>query len=56
MKHTMTHLEVANEPSSYEFPILGNYALDSYFAGFVAESSLILNEQQSKITLQENMF
>jgi hypothetical protein len=56
MKHTMTNLEEANEPSSSEFPILGNYALDSYFGNFVVESSLIPNDQQYEIHYKKICF
>ena len=56
MKHTMTNLEEANETSSSGFLILGNYVLDSYFENFITESSLIPNNQQYEITLQENKF
>jgi ribonuclease HI len=31
LKHTVTNLETPNEPSSTEFPVLGNYSCDSYF-------------------------
>jgi hypothetical protein len=34
MKHIVIDLEETNEPSSSEFPILGNYALDSNFGNF----------------------
>ena len=40
MKHIVTSLESHNEPSSNEFPILGNYTLDSYFGYFVAGKML----------------
>jgi hypothetical protein len=31
LKHTVTDLETLNEPSSTDFPVLGNYSCDSYF-------------------------
>jgi hypothetical protein len=54
MKHTMTNLEAANECSSSKFPILGNYVLDFYFGNFIVETFVILESQQSKLSLQED--
>jgi hypothetical protein len=34
LKHTVTNLETLNEPSSTDFPVLGNYSCDSYFGNF----------------------
>jgi hypothetical protein len=34
LKHTVTDLETLNEPSSTDFPVLGNYSYDSYFRTF----------------------
>ena len=34
LKHTITNMEAPNEPSSMDFPILGNYSCDSYFGNF----------------------
>jgi hypothetical protein len=31
LKHTVTNLETLNEPSSIDFPVLGNYSCDSHF-------------------------
>jgi hypothetical protein len=39
MKHIVTYLEATNDPLSSEFPILGNYAIDSYFNNFIVETS-----------------
>jgi hypothetical protein len=34
LKHTVTDLETLNEPSSTDFPVLGNYSCDSDFGNF----------------------
>jgi hypothetical protein len=34
LKHTVTDLEAPNEPSSNEFPVLGNYSCDFDFENF----------------------
>ena len=34
LKHTVTDLETPNEPSSMDFPILGNYSCNSHFGKF----------------------
>jgi hypothetical protein len=47
LKHTVTDLEATNEPSSYEFPILGNYSLDSDFGNFIAMTYEISVTQKS---------
>jgi hypothetical protein len=31
MKRTVMQLEAPNEPSTFEFPIQGNYVLDSFY-------------------------
>jgi hypothetical protein len=39
LKHTVTDLETPNEPSSTEFPVLGNYSCDSDFGNFTPHLS-----------------
>jgi hypothetical protein len=34
LKHTVTDLETLNEPSSIDFPVLGNYSCNSRFGKF----------------------
>jgi hypothetical protein len=34
LKHIVTNLEILNEPSSTDFPMLGNYSYDSHFRKF----------------------
>jgi hypothetical protein len=42
LKHTVTDLETPNEPSSTDFPILGNYSCESYFRNFPPLLSMFL--------------
>jgi hypothetical protein len=52
LKHTVTDLENLNEPSSTDFPVLGNYSYDSDFRNFSTLSSDIPLTQNSKISFQ----
>jgi hypothetical protein len=48
-KHTTTNLEAPNEPTSMDFPILGNYSCDSYFRNFPPLISNVPLTQNSKL-------
>jgi hypothetical protein len=54
LKHMVTDLETLNEPSSTDFPVLGNYSCDSDFGNFSPLSSDIPLTQNSEISFQEN--
>jgi hypothetical protein len=54
LKHTVTDLETLNEPSSTDFPVLGNYSCDSYFGNFSPLSSDVPLTQNSEMIFQEN--
>lgn len=56
MKHIVTNIEATKEPSSFKFPSLGDYILDSDFGNFVFEVCLILEYQQSKNSKQHIIF
>jgi hypothetical protein len=53
LKHTVTDLETLNEPSSTDFPVLGNYSCDSYFGKFSPLLSDVPLTQNSEIVFQE---
>jgi hypothetical protein len=53
LKHTVTDLETLNEPSSTDFPVLGNYSCDSYFDNFSPLSSDVPLTQNSEMFFQE---
>jgi hypothetical protein len=55
MKHTVTDLETLNEPSSMDFPMLGNYSYDSYFEKFSPLSSNVPLTQNSEMIFQEEL-
>jgi hypothetical protein len=55
LKHTITDLETLNEPTSIDFPVLGNYSRDSDFRNFSPLSSNVPLTQNSKIIFQENL-
>jgi hypothetical protein len=54
LKHIVTDLEAPNEPSSNEFPVLGNYSCDLDFGNFSPCSSEVLFSQKSKLSLHED--
>jgi hypothetical protein len=54
MKYKITNLDTTNDPSSFEFPILGNYVIDSYFSNFIIETSNITKIQKSELLLWED--
>jgi hypothetical protein len=53
LKHTITNLETPNEPSSIDFPVLGNYSCDSHFRNFSPLLSSVSLIQNSEIPFQE---
>jgi hypothetical protein len=55
LKHTFTDLEAPNEPSSTDFPILGNYSCDSYFGNFTPLLSDIPLTQKSELIFQDKL-
>jgi hypothetical protein len=55
LKHTVTDLETLNEPSSTNFPVLGNYSCDSYFGNFSPLSSNFPLTQNSEMIFQEEL-
>jgi hypothetical protein len=55
LKHIATDLESLNEPSSEDFPMLGNYSCDSNFGNFSPLSSDVPLTQNSEMTFQENV-
>jgi len=56
LKHIVIDLEEPNEPSSFEFPMLGNYSLDSYFENFTTLAFEIVVTYKSKLMLQMEEF
>jgi hypothetical protein len=56
LKHTVTELEAFNEPSSTNFPVLGNYSCDFDFGNFSPLSFDVPLTQNSKINFQVNLF
>jgi hypothetical protein len=55
LKHTVTDLEAFNEPSSTDFPMLGNYSYDSDFRNFSPLSSDVPLTQNSEMNFQVNL-
>jgi hypothetical protein len=55
LKHTITDLKTLNEPSSTDFPMLGNYSCDSYFENFSPLSSDVPLTQNSEKIFQEEL-
>jgi hypothetical protein len=55
MKHTITNLEVISKPSSFEFPILGNYSFDLDVGNFITLSSEIPKTKRSTLVLQDDV-
>jgi hypothetical protein len=55
LKHIVTDLETLNEPSSTDFPVLGNYSCDSDFGNFSPLSSDVPLTQNSEMIFQENL-
>jgi len=51
-KHTIIDLNTPNEPSSTDFPVLGNYSCDSGFGNFTPHVSNIPPTRQSKMIFQ----
>jgi ribonuclease HI len=64
LKHTVTDLETLNEPSSTDFPVLGNYSCDSYFGNFspllsdvpLTQNSEMVFQEKSPIPIEETLF
>jgi hypothetical protein len=55
LKHIVTDLETLNEPSSTDFPVLGNYSCDSDFGNFSPLSSDVPLTQNSEMIFQEKL-
>jgi hypothetical protein len=55
LKHIVTDLETLNEPSSTDFPVLGNYSCDSYFGNFYPLSSNVPLTQNSEMIFREEL-
>jgi hypothetical protein len=55
LKHISIDLDTLNEPSSTDFPVLGNYSCDSDFNNFSPLSSDVPLTQNSEIIFQENL-
>jgi len=55
LKHTVTNLENLNEPSSEDFPILGNYSCDFYFENLSLLSSNVPLTQNSQMSFREEL-
>jgi hypothetical protein len=53
LKHNVTDLEALNEPSSLDFPVLGNYSCDSDYGNLSPLSSNVPLTQNSEMTFQE---
>jgi hypothetical protein len=54
LKHIVTDLEVLNEPSSTDFPVLGNYSRDTDFGNFSPLSYDVPLTQNFEMNFQEN--
>jgi hypothetical protein len=54
-KHTVTDLEALNEPSSTDFPMLGNYSHEFDFFNFSPLPYDVPLTQKSEMTFQENV-
>jgi hypothetical protein len=55
LKHTITDLETLNEPSSVDFPVLGNHSCDYYFGNFSPLLSNVPLTQKSEMNFQEEL-
>jgi hypothetical protein len=55
LKHIVTDLETLNEPSSVDFPVLGNYSCDSYFGNFSPLSYDVPLTQNSEMIFREEL-
>jgi hypothetical protein len=55
LKHTVTDLEAPNEPSSLEFPILGNYSCDYDFDNLSPCVSNVFLSQKLDLSLHDNL-
>jgi ribonuclease HI len=55
LKHIATDLETLNEPSSVDFPVLGNYSCDSYLGKFSPLSSDVPLTQNSEMIFREEL-
>jgi hypothetical protein len=55
LKHSVTDLETLNEPSSIDFPVLGNYSCDSDFRNFSPLSSDVPLTQNFEMIFQEEL-
>jgi hypothetical protein len=55
LKHTVTDLETLNEPSSTNFPVLGNYSRDSESKNFSPFSSDVPLTQNFEMIFQEKL-
>jgi len=53
LKHIVTDLEDLNEPSSTDFPMIGNYSCNSDFRNLSPLSSNVPLTQNSEMTFQE---
>lgn len=53
MEHTVTDQEATNEPSSYEYPHLGNQLFDFDFRNFIDFAYKIPIPQKSNLLLQK---
>jgi hypothetical protein len=64
LKLTVTDLETLNEPSSTDFPVLGNYSCDSYLGKFspllsdvpLTQNSEMVFQEKSSIPIEETLF
>jgi hypothetical protein len=55
LKHIFIDLETLNEPSSVDFPVLGNYSCDSYFGNFFPLSSDVSLTQNSEMIFGDKL-
>jgi hypothetical protein len=55
LKHIVTDLETLNEPSSIDFPMLGNYSCESDFGSFSPLSSDVPITQNYEMIFQEKV-
>jgi hypothetical protein len=55
LKHIFSDLETRNEPSSTNFPVLGNYSCDSDLGNFATLSSDVPLTQKFEMTFQVNL-
>jgi hypothetical protein len=55
LRHSVTDLEAFNEPSSIDFPVLGNYSCESDFGNFSPLLSHVPLTQNYEMTFQVNL-